>query len=285
MRYVFMRYPEGRAKAVTFSYDDGVLQDVRLAELFYKRGLKATFNMSSERLRPRNFTAEEIEENFFAKGHEVAIHGALHRASGSIRAIEGIREVLDNRLELEEKCGRIIRGMAYPDTGITRLNNISSYAEIKQYLTELDIAYARTLAGDNDEFALPTDFHAWMPSAHHTNPALGEYVDKFLAIDTAVGVYRARREPRLLYIWGHSYEFDRDENWEMFEAVCDKLAGHDEIWYATNIEIYDYVTAYRSLIYSANGRRIYNPTLLEVWFDADGKLYSIKPGETLVIEE
>ena len=57
--------------------------------------------------------------------------------------------------------------------------------------------------------------------------------------------------------------------------------GRDEVWYDTNIEIFDYVTAYRSLVFSADNTRVYNPTLIEVWFDIDGKLYSIKSGETL----
>lgn len=47
MRYVFMRYPDGKSKAVTFSYDDGVVQDKRLAELFDKYGMKGTFNFNT----------------------------------------------------------------------------------------------------------------------------------------------------------------------------------------------------------------------------------------------
>ena len=42
----------GKFKAVTFSYDDGVSQDVRLIALLDKYGLKATFNLNSERARP-----------------------------------------------------------------------------------------------------------------------------------------------------------------------------------------------------------------------------------------
>jgi len=37
----------GKLKAVTFSYDDGVMQDVRLIELLDKYNLKATFNLNS----------------------------------------------------------------------------------------------------------------------------------------------------------------------------------------------------------------------------------------------
>ncbi len=117
----------------------------------------------------------------------------------------------------------IIRGMAYPDSGIRELSNASSYAEIKQYLTELDIAYARTLGGDNDRFELPTDFHAWMPSAHHNNPNIMEYIDKFLALDISTKKYCAERRARLLYIWGHSFEFDWKNNWELIEKFAKNL--------------------------------------------------------------
>ena len=155
MRSVFLRFPGGKAKALTFSYDDGVVQDKRLAELFDSYGMKATFNMNSEKFRKFNFTKEEMHEYFLDKGHEIAVHGAFHRANGNNRPIEGIRDVLDCRLELEEKCDRIIRGMAYPDTGITQMGNFGNYENIKRYLTDLDIAYARTLNGDNDSFAIP----------------------------------------------------------------------------------------------------------------------------------
>ena len=283
MRTIFMRYPEGKAKALTFSYDDGVPQDIRLAKLFDKYGMKATFNFNSILLRGDGFTKDEIKEHFLSKGHEIAVHGANHRANGNLRPIEGIRDVLDCRLELEERCDRIIRGMAYPDTGITLMGNFGSYDIIKQYLTELDIAYSRTLGQDNDSFMLPADFHAWMPSAHHDNPLIMEFIDKFLKLDISPKVYHARRVPRLLYIWGHSYEFDTNNNWEHIEEICKRLANNDEIWYATNIEIYDYVQAYKSLRYSADSHKIYNPTLLTMWIDVDGKLYNIKSGETICI--
>ena len=67
------------------------------------------------------------------------------------------------------------------------------------------------------------------------------------------------------------------------EAICQKFAGNEELWFATNIEIYDYVQAYKSLRYSADGHMVYNPTLLTIWLDADGELYHIQPGETIRI--
>ena len=282
MRSVFMRYPGGLAKAVTFSYDDGCAQDRRLAELFDRYGLKGTFNFCSAITR-ENYTSDEIREIFLSKGHEIAVHGENHRANGNTRPIEGIRDVLNCRLALEEKCDCIIRGMAYPDTGITQMGNFTTYQQIKSYLTELDIAYARTLGGDNDSFRLPEDFHAWMPTAHHDNEKIMEYIDKFLALDISPKAYHAGRVPRLFYIWGHTFELDRNDNWDHIEAICKKFAEADDVWKATNIEIYDYVEGYRRLVYSADGHRIYNPSLFEIWLDVDKVLVKVAPGETVKI--
>ena len=284
MRYRFLRYPGGLYKAVTLSYDDGCPEDIRFADTISAHGLKCTFNFNCDALRSVNLTREQVTEHMLDQGHEVAIHGAYHRAQGALRPIEGIHDVLACRTELEWRYGRIIRGMAYPDTGIRCFSNGADYDTVKRYLTDLDIAYARTLGGDNADFRLPTDWHAWMPTAHHANPNLFAWIDAFLAIDLSRPMGPAGRYPRLFYLWGHSYEFERGGNWSLLDDICARLGGKEGVWYATNMEIYDYVTAYHSLIYSADGRMVYNPTLKTVWFDQDGRLYSIAPGETINVQ-
>ena len=282
-RYRFMRYPEGKAKAVTLSYDDGIPEDKRFSDIISGYGIKCTFNLNAKKLRSNALTDEEIKTYIIGRGHEIAVHGALHRAEGSLRPIEGIKDVLDCRLDLEERFGRIVRGMAYPDTGINYFANGASYEKIKTYLEDLDIVYARTLGGDNNSFMLPEDWHAWMPTAHHGNPKLNQYIDEFLKLDLSPKTYLAKRAPILFYLWGHSYEFERNNNWEILYDFCEKIASKEDIWYATNMEIYEYVQAYHSLIYSADGTKVYNPTLLKIWFDIDGEEYSICPGETINI--
>ena len=285
MQSVFLRFPNGRSKAVTFSYDDGVPQDKRLAEMFTAYGIKATFNFNSKGSRPTAFSDEEIQEIFLSKGHEIAGHGAYHRANGNVRAIEGIRDVLDGRLELEKRCGTIIRGMAYPDTGINQLSSNINYEKIKSYLIELDIAYARTDGGKNEKFRLPEDFYAWVPTAHHDDPQIMEYIDKFLKTKTSQASYHAQRSSRLLFIWGHSFEFDRNDNWEHIESICKALSGNNDLWFATNIEIHDYIEAYNRLIYSADGSKVYNPTLHTIWLEFCSELFTVRPGETVIIPE
>ena len=175
--------------------------------------------------------------------------------------------------------------MAYPDSGITYFTNGTNLEKIKSYLQELDIVYSRTLGGDNTSFEMPQDWYAWMPTAHHNNPNIFEYIKQFHAINLEnPQSYGARRQPRLFYLWGHSYEFDRNDNWDHIEKICEQLSNKEDTWYATNMEIYNYVTAYHSLVYSANGKKVYNPTLYTIWFDVDRKLYSVQPGKMLTIE-
>ncbi len=282
MQYQFMRFPEGKTKAVTFSYDDNNIASAKLADVLSSYGLKGTFNLNSE--KPTNTLKQaDVEEHIIKNGHEVAVHGLNHRASGTLRTIEGIKDVLDCRLELESKYNTIIRGMAYPDTGITRFQPGTDYDCVKRYLKELDIAYARTLGGDNNQFLLPTDWYAWMPTVRNLNPRVMNYVDEFLDIDVN-NLYNSVRYARLFYMWGHAYEFEQDNGWELLDNICKKLTSKPDIWYATNIEIYNYVEAYKSLIFSADSSMVFNPSLYEIWFDIDRKLYSIKSGETIKIK-
>lgn len=285
MRYKFLRYPGGKSKAATFSYDDGVRQDVRFAETLTKYGLKCTFNFNSFTMRGNSgISVEDAKNVILGKGHEIAVHGLNHKAEGTLRPIEGIREVIDNRIELENIFGMIIRGMAYPDSGITYFTNGASYPAVKQYLTECDICYCRTLAGDNNSFTLPSDWHAWMPTCHHNNPKVLEWIDEFINLDTSTKAYCAKRQPRLFYIWGHSYEFDNNNNWEHLEEICKRISGKDDVWYATNMEIYEYVSAYNALIFSADLSMVRNPSCIDIWMDVDGKVICIKAGETVKIQ-
>ncbi len=276
MKYNFLRYPEGKTKAVTFSYDDGTVHDKRFSDTITPYGIKCTFNLCKG-----GWDKEDADKYMFSRGHEISIHGYNHRGMDTLRPTEMIQEVLNCKMALEENYGRLIRGYAYPDRAIRRDAHPDMYKTVRSIFEELDIAYCRTLGAPNEGFFLPQDWYNWLPTCHHGRAL--EYVDKFLEIDVS-SLYIARREPLLFYMWGHSYEFNNNNNWEHLEKICEKLGNRDDIWYATNMEIYDYVTAYNSLKYSSNGKMVYNPTHITVWFDIDGKLYKIEPNQTITLE-
>ena len=69
-------------KYVTFSYDDGVKQDARFAEILNRYGLKCTFNLNSG-LMPQDFTEGHRhlslnEAKTVYAGHEIATHSLTH---------------------------------------------------------------------------------------------------------------------------------------------------------------------------------------------------------------
>ena len=282
MKYRFLRFPGGKPKALTFSYDDGCRQDKETARILSEYGVKGTFNINSGYVGASDWylTADEIREHIISRGFEIAVHGDYHIAPGMVRAIDGIKDCLNCRLKLEKEFGGIIRGMAYPNSGITRMHNGADYETIKKYLKDLDIVYSRSLSGENNRFDLPSDWYNWIPTMHHDNANSLKWAQEFVDLKLEEG-FTAYRFPKLMYVWGHSYEFEQRNNWSHLNDLLKILSGKEDIWYATNIEIYEYVEAYERLVSSANGNVIYNPTAKTIWFTVDGEYYKLAPGETL----
>lgn len=282
MRYRFLRFPGGREKAFTMSYDDGCKYDKQLIEIANRHGIKVTLNVNSglfgKTSEDRKLPARDLKELALSGGHEIAIHGDNHIALGRASLQDGIRDVLVCRECLEKEFNQIIRGMAYADSGIRKLSAGVTVAEIQQYLRSLGIAYARTLGGDNYEFNIPENFYEWMPTVHHGNKKVLEYLEMFL--DAEMATWGASRTPFLFYLWGHSYEFHDNNNWDLFEKICEMAGEHEEIWYATNIEICDYVNAYRSLQFRLDNSQVFNPSCLDVWFEMDRKIVCASAGKT-----
>lgn len=275
-----MRFKDGKEKAVTLSYDDGVHQDKRLVQIMDKYGIKGTFNISSNMIgktgaSSRAMSAEEIVDTYTKSGHEVAIHGHTHPYLETLDSGHCVFEVIENRRILENILGTIVKGCAYP---------FGTYSdEVVDILKKCGIKYARTVESTH-RFDVPVDWLRMPATCHHNDEKLFELLDEFLNP-------KMIRKPLLFYLWGHSYEFDNDNNWDRIEKFCDMIGGHDDIWYATNIEICEYVEAYNSLEVSADGTMVYNPTMIDVWFYDDsvggtynGNVYCVKHGETIVIE-
>lgn len=287
MKYIFLRFPGGKFKAVTTSYDDGQYHDVRLAETLDKYGIKGTFNLCSKRIGQKTpshrLTEGDIRTHLLDKGHEIAIHGEDHISPVLSRPTKAIQDILNCRLSMEQRFGIMIRGYAFPDTALQNFQNGATKENVLGYLQDLGIAYARNIVTEeNPNYSLPTDWLAWNATVHHSHPKAAEYIREFLALDQDK-LYRAKRWPKLFMLWGHSFEFDRANNWELLEELCALLGNKEDTWYATCMEIREYVQAYDSLVFSADFTRVYNPSLLTIWFDVDGKLYSIEPGQTITI--
>ncbi|MBQ8320726.1 MAG: polysaccharide deacetylase family protein [Clostridia bacterium] len=226
----------GKLKAVTFSFDDGVTQDIRLFELFNRYGLKGTFNLNSERLGSKHTLVRNGKEVPFERvdahlvkeiyrGHEVAVHTLTHVNLTTLGEEEIVRQVEEDRKNLSRLCGYEVVGMAYPCGGV---NNDDRVAEIISRRT--GVRYARTITSTKS-FSLQTENRfRFNPSTYVIEADFEEVVDKFLSASAD--------EPQLLYIWGHAYEMDAEYiTWENLERILKKLSGREEIFYGTNSEV------------------------------------------------
>lgn len=259
------RYPNGKHFAVTFSYDDGDKADRRLVDIFNNYGMKATFN-----LIPSRFDGETVvlsgELRSLYDGHEIACHSYSHPHLARLPLTGQSREIALGRLSLERLSGRLVRGMATP---YGEKNDDTLVA-----MKAAGMAYCRN-AGVSGGLSVPADFLDWTPSCHHTGaPAV---IEKF----RNEWIHQPWQYGGLLFIWGHSFEFDRADNWELAEQICSSLAGIDDVWFATNIEIYDYITAQRALVISCDGDVIFNPSAVDVWVSQNGSPICIKGGEII----
>ena len=227
----------GKMKALTFSYDDGVDQDRRLIEIFNKYGLKCTFNLNSERLgrpgmlnlagKPINHNKvlpEEVRELY--KDHEVAVHTLTHPLLPNIADdAEIIRQVEEDRKNLSALCGYEVIGMAYPCGGQNHDDRVA-----KLIRENTGVKYSRTIIS-NYSFDLQEDLYKFKPTVYHH----GEF-DKMLELGKKFLELEADK-PQIFYVWGHAYEFDYAENWDKFEEFCKMMSGHDDIFYGTNKEV------------------------------------------------
>ena len=231
----------GKMKALTFSYDDGVDTDRRLAQIFDRCGMKCTFNLNAGKL----VTAEAqgapwklnpktpwknpdalinrlpIEDMLVSyKNHEVAVHSYTHPHLETLSYEECTAEIARDIARLTEVFGYAPVGMAYP---------FGSYNDaVVEVLAEQGMRYARTTRPTHS-FALQTDLLRFHPTCHHRDEQLMTLAKQFIEADPA--------EPMLFYVWGHSYEFAGDENWDIIERFCEYIAGKDDIFYGTNAEV------------------------------------------------
>ncbi len=283
-----MRFPGERVKAMTLSYDDQSDQDIRLIEILNRNKMKATFNISTGLFSPegkqfpsgqvcRRMTRNDAIKLYKDSGHEVAVHGYSHSFLTQMPASSVTREVFADRINLETDYETDVRGMAYP------FGDSSYSEEVANALRACGIVYSRMTSSTN-KFRLPSDWLKWYPTCKHTDERLMELAKKFIADNT-------NKEPRLFYLWGHSFEFEADNNWDVIEDFCEYVGNREDVWYATNIEIYEYVKAYERLVWTADMTAVYNPSAIPVSFQyhtitGDGeekKTYTVGAGERLTV--
>ncbi|MBQ3796209.1 MAG: polysaccharide deacetylase family protein [Butyrivibrio sp.] len=267
---IYTVFPEGKHKVLTLSYDDGKITDRRMIDILNEYGIKGTFNCNSglENASIKTYYEERIplsEYKELYKGHEVACHTVTHPTIARCPKEQIVWQVLEDRRGLERAMGTTVRGMAYP--------NGSFDDQVVDALKACGIVHARTVKSTHS-FDMPSDYLRWNPTVKHNDPELDNLCDEFLKLKKTQYFY-------MFYLWGHSYEFERDNNWHILENFAKKMSGQDDIWYATNIEIVDYLEASKRVQISVAGDFAYNPNAMDIWVEVDKKPVLIKGGQQI----
>ncbi len=264
----FRLFPQGKTRIITFSYDDGHENDERLIALFNKYGVKATFNLNGKHYID-NDEAELARLRKLYEGHEIASHTYSHSFPSQQPLQTVIEETVSDRKVLEKPAGYLVVGMAYPN---------GDYSEASaQAIASCGIVYSRTTKSTHS-FALPENFMQWHPTCHHRDAF--PLAEKFMYNITSPLAPYSRP---LLYIWGHSHELRNEDDWANMEKLVALVAGNEKVWYATNIEIYDYLNALKQLRISYDEKIFINRSNVDLWVERDNETLFIPAGRTVTL--
>ncbi len=258
----FDRFKDGKRKVITMSYDDAKYQDRKLVDIFNKYGIRGTFHVNGGLLGKLD-RIEKSEVKSLYENHEVSAHGLTHQSLSVTPPVHFVTEIIEDKKILEDLVGYPIRGMSYP-------NGLYNDVVLKT-LPSLGIEYARVME-THKTFVFPENYLAWHGTCRH-NENLLSHAERFMNLE-----YKSGRQ-HLLYVWGHSYEFDNENNWHLIEDFCRMVSHADDVWYATHIEIVDYMNALQNLIFSTNLKMVQNNAATDVWICVDDVVVKIPAGQ------
>lgn len=268
-------YPFGKRKAFNVTYDDGVLQDSRLVNLMDRYGIRGTFNLNSELSKTEfawvhesGMTVKRLSENALTglyTGHEIASHTLTHPYMHNLPEEEILRQMKQDKDNLEKLFGREVKGFAVPfdyysDT-IARCARASGFTYAR--MSEFSLSYCPW-----------QDRYYWKCGVFHLQPELTGFVSAFL---------QTEEELALCQIVGHSYDLDAADLWETAEDIFRRVASREDIWLATNIEIVEYLLLMNKLEIT-QGWAV-NHSSGDLWIQDNGRVILLHPGESYKEEQ
>ena len=278
--YKYVRFPNFKLKALTLSYDDANRQDKRLIAIMQKYGLKGTFNINSgaygeeyQGVEKGRMSKKEAIDLYTNSGMEIGIHGFHHISLTDVDTALAIDEIATDRKDLEKTFNRVIKGMAY---AYGAYND-----EVVDLLKKLGIDYSRT-TNCTGKFDIPTDWLRLPTTCHHKDERLMGFAKEFVEIEEESRFWRNKLQ--MFYLWGHSYEFDNDDNWDVIENFAKYVGNREDIWYATNGEIFTYLKSAEQLRFSADGKFVENPSAKDIYINYINQKCVVPSGATVKIE-
>ncbi|HCB12310.1 MAG TPA: hypothetical protein DEP36_01880 [Gammaproteobacteria bacterium] len=197
---------------VVQSWDDGIVDDIRLTELLRRYGAKAAFNLNpglhqAQRSCSWHYGDKDVwrlgrdELVDVYDGFEIANHSLTHPYLPDLSLTDLAREVWDSRHRLQDWFQQPIRGFCYPFGGFN--------AAVKDEIRAAGHIYARTVTEVEPVFP-PVDMLEFGVNCRFADPA---FWARYECVKASNGVF---------FFWGHSYELVNETMWADLE---DKIAG------------------------------------------------------------
>lgn len=162
---------------------------------------------------------------------EIASHAFKHESLGRIPE-KDMKQSIDSDISaLEKLTGFRIVGHAYVKG--------STSPATQEYLKNKGILYARGVYPNSYSFKFPAESQMlkFSPTCATIDKKVFAMIQQF--IET-----KAEKDDLLLYLWGHSYEFDfhsGNGNWEHIEKVFDTLVELRDLIFCTNAEAFMHI--------------------------------------------
>jgi peptidoglycan/xylan/chitin deacetylase (PgdA/CDA1 family) len=268
-------YPDGNHKALIMSYDDGLDDDIALAQLFDRYGIIGTFHLNSGLLDTRaiwdqskpnesigTYLSKDTLLDVF-KNHEIAVHGTYHKALVGLSDEEILEEINVDIENLTILSGRKISSMAYAFG--------STNDHVAEVIRTTTLSNARTVKSSYN-FDLPENYYLWNPTCHDSEAL--EYLEAYLSLDSP--------KLSLFYVWGHSWELRDTLRNQNILKFCNEIGDRDDIWYTGAGAFADYHASLKALEIST--KQMTNPEGNGVvYYREKDQLKSLHPGQRLIL--
>jgi len=229
---------------VTTSWDDGHSGDLRLAELLARRGVVGTFYWTVDHAEFTYPGPAEMRD-LLGMGMEIGSHTMTHPDLTKLDDTKLKWELEASKLFLEDYVQRPMRTFCYP-FGYFNRRVRDAVAAAGYGLARTTEAF-RTSPGPDPQL-LPVTMQVYphgMKShlAHAVRRRNFAGLSNWLIrhrgttdLDSIVGraLDHVRANGGVLHIWGHSWELERYDLWDVLDRLLESIANHDDIEYVTN---------------------------------------------------
>jgi hypothetical protein len=235
--------------AITTSWDDGHILDLRIADLLIKYNLTGTFYIAKNYL-PTRLSETEIAR--FSQQHEIGSHTLTHPDLTSIPLDQVRSELKDSKAWLEGVIQKPVTAFCYPRGQFN--------PEIQRAVAEAGYTMARTvtqyqMGSPKNLMAMDTTIHIYpfpfrpvdgikarFDPIRYILPEISHLHIPIMALRSwvtlaSVLLDKASEIGGVWHLWGHSWEIERYGMWDALEHVLALTTKYPTAQKITNTEL------------------------------------------------